>query len=426
MPTFHLTDEFTDPAAEQTLLAAIAREPALYWEVLDCLPPGVFAAEASAWGAVATAVEAERPPEVPLEWTPAADPAASARRLADLHQRRLLAEVQERLAQALYDEGRPASELAALLEEEAARVQAAIRETHAGRLLWASELLPAVLRDAEARQRAREATGQPVMGLPTGLDRLDALLGGLEEGFYILAGPPGMGKTTLALQVAAAVTREAPVVYVTFEDSPASLTLKAIAARARVNPRDVQRGWADLNALRRAAEGWRPVAERLALIEGNARLTVAQVRAKALQAMHRHQVARCLVVVDYLQLWAKATAELRGFQSVRERVETLGAALRELALRLKSPVLALASQNRAQGDYGNGGGAAALDSLKESGDLEYQADAVLFLTEAKKRQATPPARAVDLTLAKNRHGEIGKVELLFRPELATLREVTLT
>jgi replicative DNA helicase len=139
--------------------------------------------------------------------------------------------------------------------------------------------------------------------------------------------------------------------------------------------------------------------------------------------MNRHKADKCLVIVDYLQLWAKASEELRGFQSVRERVEALGSQLRELATRLHSPVLALASQNRAQGDYGGGKGAANLDSLKESGDLEYTADAVLFLTQAKERQATPPARAVDLTLAKNRNGDIGKVELIFRPDIGDFREV---
>jgi hypothetical protein len=49
-------------------------------------------------------------------------------------------------------------------------------------------------------------------------------------------------------------------------------------------------------------------------------------------------------------------------------------------------------------------------------------DVVLFLTEAQERMATPPARAVELTVAKNRHGDTGKVGLIFRPDLGTLRE----
>ena len=334
----------------------------------------------------------------------------------------MLAGAQERLAAALHDDTRPASELASLLEEEAAGVQAAIRETASGRLVWASELLGDVLRDAEARALQRLETGKPVLGLPTGISRLDNLLGGLQEGLTLLAGAPGVGKTTFALQLAGTVAPFAPVLYLSFENSPANLTLKAICARGGVNPLDVQRGTADLARLRDGAERWRPIAERLAIIEGTAALTVPQVRALALRAMNRHKSDRCLIVLDYLQLMAKASAELRGMATVRERVETLGAMLRELSARLRSPVLALASQNRAEGGYGNGKGGASLDSLKESGDLEYGADVVLFLTPAKERQAIAPARAVDLTIGKNRNGDTGRVELIFRPDIATLRE----
>jgi replicative DNA helicase len=340
----------------------------------------------------------------------------------DLHQRRLLAAVQERLAQALFDDTTTTTDLVTLLEEEVLRVQAAFRDSTAGRLQWASTLLPQVLADAEARHRQREATGSAVLGVPTGFGQLDNLLGGLNEGLYLLAGPPGVGKTTLALQLAVAATNDVSVVVVTFEHAPANLTLKLLCSRAGINLRDVQRGYADLAKLRSAAEVWQPVAERLAVVEGSSQLTVAQVRAQAHRAMRQHQTERCLVVVDYLQLWAKVAEDLRGNFSVRERVDMLGGLLRELALRLHSPVLALASQNRSAGNYGNGKGTAALDSLKESGDLEYAADVVLFLTEAQDRLATPPVRAVELTVAKNRHGDSGKLPLIFRPDLGTMRE----
>ncbi len=85
-------------------------------------------------------------------------------------------------------------------------------------------------------------------------------------------------------------------------------------------------------------------------------------------------------------------------------------------------MLALASQNCSVGNDGNGTGSAALDSLKESGDLESAADVVVFLTEAQERCATSPARAVELTVAKHRHGETGKVGLIFRPDLGTIWE----
>ena len=132
----------------------------------------------------------------------------------------------------------------------------------------------------EARHLQREATGSAVSGVPTGFGQLDHLLGGLNEGLYLLAGPPGVGKTTLALQLTAAATKEAPTVVVTFEHGLAHLTLNLLCARAGINPRDVQRGYADLAKLRRAAEAREPVAQQLAVVEGSSQLTVAQVRAQ--------------------------------------------------------------------------------------------------------------------------------------------------
>jgi len=108
----------------------------------------------------------------------------------DLHHRRLLAAAQERLAQALFDEATPATDIVTLLEEESLRVQAALRGTTAGRLQWASALLPEILADAEARRLQRETTGSAVLGVPTGFGQLDNLLGGLNEGLYLLAGAP--------------------------------------------------------------------------------------------------------------------------------------------------------------------------------------------------------------------------------------------
>lgn len=423
MKGYRLADEFVDSELERSVIAAVARTPSLYWELLDTLPAGAFAAEPETWERVARAIETETTPELPDEWEPASDAQASAQRLADCFQRRLLADAQERLAKALHDDATPASRLATMLEEEAAGVQAAIRETSSGRLSWASELLGDVLRDAEERARALKETGKPTLGLPTGIPKLDTKLGGLQEGLTILAGAPGVGKTTLALQLAGVVAPTAPVIYVSFENSPRNLATKAICARGGVNPLDVQRGSADLGKLREGARLWQPLAERIAIIEGTQALTVAQVRAMALRAMNRHKSTQCLIVVDYLQLWAKASQELRSMATVRERVETMATMLRELSTRLKSPVVALASQNRAQGDYDGKKGSDNMASLKESGDLEYSADVILFLTPAKDRSAVSPARAVDISIAKNRNGDTGRVELVFRPDVGTLLEV---
>ena len=414
---YHLADDFIDSEAERSLLAALARNPQVYWQHLDLLQ-STFIAEQEAWSNLSSSITNEKPPVVPAEWQPSEDPEATAKRLADLSQRRMLADLQERVAQALHSE-QPSNELLVMFEEEVARAQASVRELQDGRLLWGSDLVKSYLSMAEERLQQMKVRGTHIVGVPTGLRALDEVLNGFGVGLYILAGAPGVGKTTLALQIAMHAARSnVPTVYVTYENSPANLIGKALCACAGLSPLHVERGLADLSALRVAECELAPVLERMALLEGTCRLTVNEVRARALQAMNRHKANRCLIVFDYLQRAAHA----QGFDALRHNVSALAGELRDLANRLNGPVLALSSQSRSGGNYGAGGGSANLDSLKESGDLEYSADAVMFLRQSPDRSTAPPARAVDLVLAKNRFGDVGSIPLIFRADLGVLRE----
>ncbi len=438
MKQFNLADQFRDAPRERRVLAALARDPNLYWEYADLLAPDTFAHERGVWERLSLAIgqgvalDGIVPEASPGEasqngdWQPSTSPRADAEKLADLHQRRLLAAAQERLADALHNDSVDASDIAQRLEEEAAKVQQTIRQLASGRATYASDLVARVVEDARERWDARQDTGKPVMGISSGIPKLDQITGGWEEGLALLGAGPGVGKTTTATQMAKAAAREGvPVVFATFENSPSNLVLKMVCSHGRINTRDVRRGYADPDQLASAAVAIEPVLRRIALIEGTGRLTVAQLRARALQAMNHHGTDKCLVIVDYLQLWAKASAELRGMLSARERIEALSAELGQLARRLKNPVLAIVSQNREKGAYGaNGSGGATLDSLKESGDLEYAADLVMFLTRSQERTAIEPNRAIDLTVAKNRNGELGKVEMTFRADVGTMAEYT--
>jgi replicative DNA helicase len=420
---FTLQAEFVDAGAEQAVIAAVAQNPGLFWGLHGVIPEGAFWQEARAWQDLTDAIRSGQQPPKFEGWNAASDPKASAQRLTDLYLRRFVGRTLEEVAQQLYEPAKPVQTLVAQLEDSFALVRRAFEKTKAGTLLWAAEVLVKVMSDAEARELERKRTGKPVMGLPTGIRKLDEILGGLNEGLYILGGPPGVGKTSLALQMSAVVAPEAPVVYVTFENSAENLTLKAVCGRAGLNPQDVRRGTADLEKLRTTALDWgRDVAPRLAFIEGTSGLSVGRLYERALEATNRHKADRSLIVVDYLQLWAKAALSYRTLDTTRGRVETLGTELRELATRLKAPVLALSSQNRARGSYGDGTGKTSLDSLKESGDLEYLCDAALFLVGTDKRSATPPARAVELSIRKNRHGDLGLVHLIFRPDSSRFRE----
>ena len=283
-------------------------------------------------------------------------------------------------------------------------------------------LTTSVLEQARERWQLRREEGTTVFGLPTGIPRLDKKLSGLNQGLHILAGAPGMGKTSLALQIALHVAKTHPVLYVSFENSGESLTLKAICSHAGISSFDAFRGTADPDVLERSAAELAPQLNRLTLVDGSSALTVGKIRSLALKAMEQGSSRRCLLVVDYVQLMAKTLAELRSVSDVRGKVDTLTGELISLGKRLGSPILVLSSQSRSGGGYGSGGGRDSLDSLKESGDLEFGGDVVMFLTEDKERGATPPARSVHLSIKKHRHGPTDKIPLIFMADRGLYRE----
>ncbi|MDM7999303.1 MAG: DnaB-like helicase C-terminal domain-containing protein [Dehalococcoidia bacterium] len=430
MKTYKASDEFTDAELELGLAAAVAADPDLYWAVRDLVADGAFAVHSDLWHQIAEAVESERQPlpvvhkvikdgveiEEPVSSLP--DPEAAARRLADLYQRRLLAEVHQDQMQRLRSE-ESADVLITELEARLIEVSQAVRETRQGTLLWGSDLLGQVVGQAEAAQKRKEETGSPISGLSTGFGRLDEHLNGLNQGVYVLAAPPGYGKTSLVLQICGYVAEHTPVVYVTFENSPTNLVLKSVCRLAHIVPGDVERGRVDLTAFKTGADLFKVVASRLAFVEGSTRTTPAMLRGKALQAMHHHQSSRCLIAIDYLQ----RMAHQEGLQNMRENVGFLTLQLRELSHRLQSPILAISSQSR-QG-YERGKTNPYLETLKESGELEYSADVVMFIQETEEISCTPVARNYNLKVVKNRYGEAGvDVLFTFKPAFGEFRETT--
>src|SRR5262245_65084962 len=95
-------------------------------EVMSRHTVGLFVSTQDTWQPLVVAMETTQCPHVPADWLPAPDPHATAQRLVDLHQRRLLATLQERLAQALFDETTIATDIVTLLGEAVMRVQASL------------------------------------------------------------------------------------------------------------------------------------------------------------------------------------------------------------------------------------------------------------------------------------------------------------
>lgn len=261
---------------------------------------------------------------------------------------------------------------------------------------------------------------------PTGLAALDeALGGGVQPGRLVaLLGGPGAGKTALACQLAEHIADAGrPVVYLTLEDGAHILTAKTLARLYDLDYGAVMNGYDKERpritaALAQLAE--RRSAERLLYVEDAGRLSLAQLAGLARAHFERYNASAAsdtgggpgLLVVDYLQRWARAQRGADAREDLRQAVGRAADDLSNLSRALGCTVLALSSVNRASG-YGENGDSSMLASAKEAGDIEFSADVLAGIVKAK--HDTPMGyEARKLRLDKNRQGGVAEIPLNWR------------
>ena len=222
---------------------------------------------------------------------------------------------------------------------------------------------------------------------PTGFEGLDKMTGGgLPAGLTILGAVSSLGKTTLALQIADQIAATGkPVLFVTIEQTAAELVAKSLSRimqeqGTRAPACDIcdpaQRdGWTDWQeaALLDACEEYtRRIGGNLRIIEGIEQPSASNILA-AVEIMRAEGHESPVVFIDYLQLLKPSSDRDTDKQAVDKNVT----ALRQMANRTQTPVVAISSLNRSS--YS---GNVMLDSFKESGAVEYGADLLLALQPA--------------------------------------------
>lgn len=281
--------------------------------------------------------------------------------------------------------------------------------------LPATTLLPGVF----DRLRAAHAiiqSGASTVGLPTGFPTIDREMSGLQEGLHVVGAEPGAGKTTLALQIARHAARQGlPTVFITFDEGADRLSLKLLCSLSGVPMARVAGGRIDPDTLMDGMSHHHDVLSRMSFLQGRGGLSPSDSVLALADRLKLHGARIGLLVVDYIQPWAASWRDAG--MDYRQAVGALVVELRQAALQHHCPVLLISAQNRAaQGE-------ARMASLRESSDLEYSADSVMFLTKDDDRMASPPRRPVLLTISKNRYGPPGlRIPLLLDGSAGTLSE----
>ena len=251
-----------------------------------------------------------------------------------------------------------------------------------------------------------------ILGVPTGLAQLDALLGGLQPSdLIILAARPSVGKTSLALNIAqhAAIRENKKVGVFSLEMSKEQLALRLLSAESGINPRPLQTGFVDETDWSKIARVMNDMATAPMWIDDSPVLSVMELRTKA-RRLEAEQHGLDLVIVDYLQLMQASTPS-KDANRVQE-VSEISRGLKQLARELKVPVLALSQLSR--GVEQRGSAEPRLSDLRESGSIEQDADVVIFLYREGEQNTEAEVDLVKAKVAKHRNGPIGEVPLQFR------------
>ena len=271
-----------------------------------------------------------------------------------------------------------------------------------------------VLEDVMAHLAELTASGGKTLpGLSTGLSAVDAKINGLNKSdLLLLAARPGMGKTSMALNVALSAARESgkTVAIFSLEMSKEQLVTRLIASEGLVENTRLVTGNLRESDWQRIAEAASSLSRMDIRIDDNPLLTVADMNAKC-----RRLDNLGLVVIDYLQLMTSAGGKGYSGENRQQAVSDISRMLKIMAKELQVPVLCLSQLSRANEKQDDK--RPMLSDLRESGAIEQDADIVLFLYRDDYYNSDSEKRNVaECIVAKNRHGETGKVELRWMPE----------
>ncbi len=263
----------------------------------------------------------------------------------------------------------------------------------------------AVLETYDRLQKLSGADKSKYAGLPTGFKDLDNVLTGLNKSDLILiAGRPGMGKTTFALNVAnnIAVKQKKKVVVFSIEMSSEQLVSKILSGEASIDSKAFRTGEMSTDEWYRLNEAAQVISKAELYFDDSAGITVAEMKAKL-----RRVEDLGLIVIDYLQLMSSGKVTNNRVQEISE----ITRGLKILARELDIPVILCSQLSR--GPEGRQDKRPMLSDLRESGSIEQDADIVLMLyRENYYNSEDDDARNVaECIVAKNRHGETGTVRL---------------
>ena len=263
-------------------------------------------------------------------------------------------------------------------------------------------------------------SGSEISGLSTGLRDLDKFISGLNKtDLIILAARPGMGKTSMALNLALNVAKKNPkrtVAFFSLEMSKQQLVTRLLSNESFVDNQKLITGQLSVDEWSKLGIAASALAQTDIRVDDNPSLTVAEMNAKC-----RRIDDLALVIIDYLQLMVSAGGKPTSGENRQQVVSDISRSLKIMAKELNVPVICLSQLSRASEKREDK--RPMISDLRESGAIEQDADEVMFLyRDDYYNKDTEKQNVAECIVAKNRHGSTGTVELQWLPQFTTFAD----
>ena len=263
----------------------------------------------------------------------------------------------------------------------------------------------------------------------TNIELLDNKLKGMKPGeIIIIAARPSVGKTAFALNIAtdAVLRQKKRVAFFSLEMSSVNLAKRILASISGVSLSDMN-SRSKLSPLETAREmnAYSQITKTELYIDDYAMNTPSLIFSKC-KKLQREKGKLDLVVIDYLQLMMNDIIQGQTMSSRSEVVASLSRSLKLIAKELEAPIIVLSQLRRIRAkDDGKGSKVEPkpdLEDLRESGQIEQDADVVLFLHRPSTTPRNEEGGLVELLIKKNRNGPQGDLNLAWYPSITTFRQ----